>query len=328
VNPPTPLRVGVSYGGAGDVASFARLLARAEAAEGLGLHSVWLPEGHFRRGAMASPLLVLAAIAARTRRIALGTTSLLLPVQHPLRLANEVAALDVLSGGRVLLGLGRGFAPALFDAFGFAPAEKRDRFDEALDAILRAFEGGELSLAGAHFATYDGRSVRPALRPAQRPHPPLFVAAFGRKGLLQAARRGLPYLASPLEPLDVLAENYAIHREHAPGGVVTGPFRVPVMRTVHVAGSDEEAARALATLEDEARGSARLLPPAIARATAGPASSRAIVGTAAAVVDGLARYRERLGMDLLVVRSEIAGVDEAERQASLGRLVHEVLPAL
>ncbi|HVP27829.1 MAG TPA: LLM class flavin-dependent oxidoreductase [Myxococcota bacterium] len=325
-----PLRLGLALGGptGRDAvrAGWARLLERAAFAEELGFHSVWVPEGHFRRGAMASPLVALSAVAARTRRIGLGTTSLLLPIHHPLRVAEEVAALDALSDGRVLLGLGRGFAAPIFQAFRVQSATKRDRFDEALDAIRAAWSGAPLTLDGVHFATRGEHAA--ALRPVQRPHPPLLVAAFGRKGLLQAARHGLPYLASPLEPLDLLAENYAFHRESLAPGVSLAPFAAPVMRTLHVAADAAEARAVLDRLDAEAAATAGALPPALVRAAAGPASARAIVGEASAVADALARYRERLGLDLLVVRSEVSGLDEPAQRRSLEALATRVLPAL
>jgi len=103
---------------------------------------------------------------------------------------------------------------------------------------------------------------------------------------------------------------------------------VPVMRTVHVAASDEEARAVLARLEAEAAANTLMLPPALAKAAAGPAAERAIVGSAAAVTDVLGVYRERLGMDLVVVRSEIAGVDDASQRRSLEALATRVVPAL
>ena len=311
-----PLRIGIALGGATDAAAWTRLLRRAERAEAIGLHGVWVPEMHFRPGSMASPLVALAAIAARTRRIRLGTTSLLLPIHSPLRIAEEVAALDVLSGGRVDLGLGRGFAPAVLDTFGVPAAEKRDRFDAALDAILDAWTGADGAFEGP----------RPALRPLQTPHPPLSVAAFGRKGLLQAARRGLPYLASPLESLEVLAENHATHRAALAPEVDPDSLSVAILRTVFVAGSELRARDARERLEAEAARSPRGLPPAMARALSGGLGERVLVGTAQEVLDLVGRYRERLGMDLLIARSEIPGVADEEAEESIERLAREIAP--
>lgn len=312
-----PLRLGLALGGAADASGWARLLDRAARAEALGLHGVFVPEMHFRPGAMASPLLALAAIAARTTRLRLGTTSLLLPIHPPLRIAEEVAAVDALSGGRVELGVGRGFAPAVLGTFGVAASEKRDRFDEALDAILAAWTEPDVADGGP----------RPALRPVQRPHPPLSVAAFGRKGLLQAARRGLPYLASPLEPLSLLVENHAFHREALPSGIDPDSLPVPILRTVFVARDDARARAARDALEAEGARNARLLPPALARAAAGGVEERALVGTAREVEDLVARYREQLGMDLLIVRTEIAGVPREAEEESLERLAGEIVPS-
>jgi len=314
------LPLGLVLPGADDPQAHQRRLRWLARAEALGLHSVWLPESHFAPGASPSPLLVLAAFAARTRRVRLATTSLLISIHHPLRVADEVSALDALSRGRVWLGLGRGFREPLFRGFGVASRRKRDRFDEAIDAILAAWSGEPLSLVGDFFDT-QGRAVRAALRPVQRPHPPLLVAAFGRKGLAQAAARGLPYLASPLEPLELLAENHAFHRAQLAQPLRDDVARAPVMRTVHVARDDREAARVHAALEAEARRlSAARLPPALARAAEGDLAERVLVGTRGAVADGIARYRERLGMDLLIARSQVPAADEAGQQASLEAL--------
>lgn len=321
---PRALRVGLAVGGADRADDWQRLLASAERAEALGLHSIWLPEGHFRRGAMASPLLVLSACAARTQRLRLGTTSLLLPIHHPLRVAQEVAVLDQVSGGRVLLGLGRGFQRPVFEGFGVDARRKRDRFDAALDTILEAWSARPT----AHVERPEGGGAPAPLRPAQRPHPPLFVAAFGAKGLAQAARRGLPYLASPLESLAALARNHAHHRAHLPPGLDPETLEVPVMRTLHVAGSDAEAESVRAALAKEGERLARALPPALARAAAEDPEERFVVGSPAAVAEQLARYRERIGMDLLILRSEVPGADASQRAASLERLVKDVLPRL
>jgi alkanesulfonate monooxygenase SsuD/methylene tetrahydromethanopterin reductase-like flavin-dependent oxidoreductase (luciferase family) len=314
------LDLGLAVGGADDPAAHANRLRLVDRAEALGLHSVWLPEGHFTPGASASPLVALAAFAARTRRLRLGTTSLLVSIHHPLRVAEEVSVLDAISGGRVWLGLGRGFRAPLFAGFGVEARAKRDRFDEAVDALLRAWSGEPVTLEGRHFDT-GGRAVRAALRPVQRPHPPLLVAAFGRKGLRQAASRGLPYLASPLETLALLRENHAYHREHLARPLADDVAHAPVLRTVFVARDDLEAARVHAALEAEA---SRLppgrLPPALARAAEGEVADRAIVGTRTAVADGIARYREAVGMDLLVARTVVPGADEAAQAASLEAL--------
>jgi len=302
------LSVGVALGGVSTPDEWERVLAWCEHAEAMGMHSVWLPEMHFAEGGATSPLLNLAAIAARTSRLRLATTSLLLPIRAPLQVAEEVACLDRLSNGRVILGLGRGFRAALFSAFGVDPASKRDRFDDALDRILAAWRDAE---PGPPTDTPDASKDGAAgmTRPLQRPHPPLAVAAFGRKGLAQAARRGLPYLASPLEPIDLIEENLEHHRELLPEDVSHRDLVVPIMRTVFVSESPEARARVLERLAGETAGGRRgaKLPASIARSLEAPIGDRVLVGGVAEVRDRLARYRERLGLNLLIVRPQIAG---------------------
>jgi alkanesulfonate monooxygenase SsuD/methylene tetrahydromethanopterin reductase-like flavin-dependent oxidoreductase (luciferase family) len=324
------LALGISLAGATGEREWQQALDWVDWAERQALHSVWLPEMHFTPGGNTSPLLCLSAFASRTRRLRLATTSLLLPIHPPLRIASEVAALDHLSRGRVLLGLGRGFRAPLFAAFGIDPATKRDRFDAALDLILAAWRGESVELAGSRFESMPAEVSETDRRPFQNPHPPLAVAAFGRKGLAQAARRGLPYLASPMEPFELIQENLEYHRERIPEPLAPGRQVVPVMRTVFVSQDDATAARVMAGLEHDTRlpQSSQKLPQAISRAVNAPVEERVVVGNVAAVTDNLARYREALGMNLLVVRPQIAGATPAEREASMELLQGEVLPGL
>ena len=296
------LALGISLGGVSTPREWRRQLEWVERAEELGLHSVWLPEMHFAPGACARPLLALAGFAAHTRRLRLATTSLLLPIHHPLQVAEDVATLEAISGNRVVLGLGRGFRAPLFAGFGIDASTKRDLFDQSLEQILAAWQGRR---------------------------PPMAVAAFGRKGLAQAARHGLPYLASPIESLDLVAENLRFHRENLHPSVDADALVVPIMRTVHVAQDDLEAARVTASLEAESK---RMLlgrvPKALGRAAAAGVEERTLIGTTAQVIDQIGRYRERVGLDLLIARVEVGGASPEEREASLTRLVEEVLPAL
>ena len=277
----------------------------------MGFDSFWLPESHFvSLGSCPTPLLLLAAAAARTSKIALGTTSYLLPIRNPIHAAEEVAVLDRLSNGRVILGLGRGFRPALFDAFEVPLSEKRDRFEATLALMRRAWAGEPI------FENGNDR-VRLEPRPLQEPHPPLWVAAFGPKGLAQAGRLGLPYLASPVEPLDRLVDNYRLHAEALPDTGSNGALPVPIMRTVFVSRDHATLRRVREGLEQQAaemRGSTSAI---IRRRAEGAIDDWAVVGDPEQVKERIARYREELGMTHLVVRGAIAGADSGERLDSL-----------
>jgi alkanesulfonate monooxygenase SsuD/methylene tetrahydromethanopterin reductase-like flavin-dependent oxidoreductase (luciferase family) len=307
------LRLGLALGGPVDARSWNATADLAVWADTNGFDSIWLPEGHLRPGATASPIVALGALAAITRRVRLGTTSLLISIHDPLRMAAEVATLDQLSGGRAILGVGRGFEPAMFKAFGIDPRDKRDRFDEALDAILAAWS------ATGH--REDCAFAAP--RPVQEPHPPIWVAAFGPKGLTQAARRGLPYLASPIESFETLAKNFAEHAAQLPAGVAVDSLPVAVMRTVHVAKDAAAARRVREGAEAEFAAIAARARGAIAARAAGAAADRVIVGEIGEVAERIAQYQEALGMNHLVVRPA-SHTDEDERRASLSRLTQHL----
>lgn len=188
-----------------------QVLAEIVAADASGFDGVWLAEHHFMRGYSHSskPELVLAAAAARTRRLRLGLGIVPLPLHHPVHVAERVAMLDVLSRGRLEVGLGRGFSPAEYAAFGVEMGESRSRVTESL-AILRAsFTGQPLHHSGKHFAV---RDVAITPRPVQRPHPPLWTAAVSPSTFDWAAQEGLGVLVGPFKPWMMVRSDIARFR--------------------------------------------------------------------------------------------------------------------
>ncbi len=178
---------------------FADALDEIALADALGFHAAWLVEHHFMPGYCHSskPELVLAAAAARTRRLRLGLAVIPLPYHHPVHVAERVATLDLLSGGRLEVGIGRGFSPGEYGAFGVRMEDSRSLVAESL-AILRAsFGDGPVRFSGRHFRI-DGLEIVP--HPLQRPHPPLWTAAVSPETFDWAAREGLGLLAGPFKP--------------------------------------------------------------------------------------------------------------------------------
>jgi len=322
--------LGISVGGSSNNSEWKRAREWVVRADRAGLHSVWMPEMHFAPGGNTSPLLCLASLAACTQKIRLATTSLLIPIHNPLRVAEEIASLDQLSRGRAIIGLGRGFRAPLFSAFGINPSTKRERFDVALDLILSAWQGEEISLEGTVFETADTPAAIKIASPYQRPHPPLAVAAFGQKGLAQAARRGLPYLASPIETFDQICENLARHREAIGETPCPGRWITPLMRTVFVSKDPSACARVMDGLAGEGRGgpASAKLPAAVARAVTAPARERVVVGGPEEVTERLTQYKKNCGMNLLIVRPQLPGANESEGRTSFEHLVEDVMPAL
>jgi len=187
-------------------------LEQATRAEALGFESVWPVEHHFHRAVsiLPCPALLLAAIAARTSTLRLGTAIVQLPLAHPLRIAEELATLDVLSGGRVEFGVGRGGNPSHFAGFGVPMSESRDRMVEALDFIRQAWTSERFSFQGRFFQA-DDLALSP--RPIQQPHPPIRVAANSAETAAWAGREGYPvFFASNVNPLPRLRELVPVYR--------------------------------------------------------------------------------------------------------------------
>ena len=292
--------------------TFASISRQAQRAEALGFHSLWLPEMHFDRAApWPSPLLAMAAAAATTQRLRLGTASYLLPVRPALQMAEDVAVLDRMSEGRVILGLGRGFQRSLFAAFEVPAREKRARFAANLELMRRAWAGEPVG--------YEDPERRVPIhlhpRPLQQPHPPLWVAAFGPKAIEQAGRLGLPYLASPAEPLAALERNYALHASYL-AEPASDPT-VPVMRSVFAARSPDLARRVSEALERQARRLGRAGRNRYARLSRGPVEDWALVGDPERIAERIDDCRRRFGLTHLIARVNVPGVDASEVQRSI-----------
>lgn len=274
---------------------------QAALAESWGYQSFWLPENHFNSARpIPDPLMILAAAAVTTEHIQLATTSLLLPVRHPMQIAEQVAVLDQLSNGRVLLGLGRGYQKPLYRAYQVSISKKRDIFAEHLQQIIAAWRGDTI------VTLEDGAEVKLSPLPVQRPHPPLWMAAFGPKALAQTANLGLPYLASPLESLSTLQQNWRNLREINPNM----PGTVPIMRTVYLT-EDKTLAR---QLRDHI---AQVKTPFNT-----DNQNWAIIGDQHEVTDTLAEYKQCLGLSHLIIGGlNLPRLSEQQWQQSLQQLI-------
>jgi len=174
---------------------YAMALERIVIMDQAGYDAVWLAEHHFSSFSVCPSVHMMGVMAAaRTARLRIGTGVSLAPFYNPLRLAEEVALLDVLSGGRVNWGAGRGFERSEFKAFGIAGEESAARFHETVDIVLKAWSNDKLSYQGKYFS-YDGVEVLP--KPLQQPHPPVWMAASSLPAIEWAARKGFSILMDP-----------------------------------------------------------------------------------------------------------------------------------
>jgi len=162
--------------------------------ERLGYDSVWPAEHHFSEyGYCASPQVSLAAVAARTSTIRLGTGVVVLPFHNPVRVAEDFAFIDLMSDGRVDLGIGRGYQPIEFAGFGIDQTKSREIFDEGVQVLHKCWTEDRFSFHGKHYH-YDDLCVRP--KPLQQPHPPIYMACLSPETFAIAGRYGYNVLMS------------------------------------------------------------------------------------------------------------------------------------
>ena len=248
----------------------ARVTAEIEAADRLGYDTAWVAEHHFSNeyGIMPDVFTYLGYLAAKTSRIRLGTAVVTVPLYDPIRVVENMAFVDILSGGRVVLGLGSGYRPYEFEGFGRDFDARRDVQEEAIDLILALLHKRKVAHKGAHFRSTieDSYEIFPVSR--QRPHPPLFMAAGTERSMAYAARHGFGLMLSTLPSFDTLAGQIAFYRRHcpeAPAPLNANPAhgKVDIARWVYVAETDAAAKR------DSADGIVRHLSHFLGSATAG-----------------------------------------------------------
>lgn len=279
------------------------VVSLAVAADRAGLRTLWVAEHHFHPGgANPAPAVLLAACGARTKRLRLGVMVSVLPFHRPIELAEELAELDRLTGGRLDLGVGSGYIPLEFEGFGIDPATKRERFDAAYSLLFSALAGKEVRVDGA------ATTVRLNVRPVQTPHPPVWIAVQRREAVPHVARRGaslalIPYatMTRPDEIGDIVREYRA---NLAPG--VEG--RVTIALHAYAGPSLRRARRSLQRYLDSRRATQSAFylakvhdDPRSARAEAIEEAGFALLGSGPEVADRLREF-ERLGVD------EVAGI--------------------
>jgi alkanesulfonate monooxygenase SsuD/methylene tetrahydromethanopterin reductase-like flavin-dependent oxidoreductase (luciferase family) len=232
---------------------YARGVEMAQTAEALGFRNVWLAEHHFSTyGYLSRPAQLATYIAARTTRLRVGTAVIVVPLHHPLIVAEEIASLDLLASGRVDIGLGRGYQRYEFERLGLELENGRVRWEEAVDVILKALEGRPFSYDGKFFKIPE-TTIFP--QPLQRPHPPMWITAQSPESVEAAVRRGFNVLTGGFGiPIERMAEFRRLLDRHVAEIKPARPLEVGVQRAVYVT-TDQAEARAAA---EEARWNMRV----------------------------------------------------------------------
>lgn len=325
-------------------------LAQIVEADRLGFDLAWLAEMHFVRefSVLPSPLVVMAAAAAQTSRIRLGTGVALIPLVQPIRAAEDAATLDIISGGRLEYGVGRGAIAEHFDGFGVPIRERAERFDEALAIILQAWSDEPVNFHGRFF---DYEQVQVVPKPIQRPHPPLRLAANSDESFARAGAEGWRVFASPItafaEDLERRFEAYWRTRSEREGA--RPPARdAGLLLPVHVAETGAQArAEAEASLMSYMQvvsdtglrgiasrgGSLNDLPPLLERNRSASyeevLDTMCAIGSAAEVSAALQSLRERYGVGHFLTWCNAGGMIPHEQVTRSMRLfMEQVAPVL
>jgi len=307
-------------------------------AESLGFDSVWLGEHHFCDYVLAAPPVVLAAIAARTSRVRLGTAVTLLANLDPVRVAEDYATLDAISDGRVELVAGRGILVDTYEAFGQKTDESRDRFRENVALLRRLWSETNVTWSGRFRAPLDAVTIEP--RPVQQPHPPIWIGGGSSLHSVDlAAELGLPLmLPSVLAPalhFAPLVERY--RQRFAAAGHDPAAARVGCCHHVHLRRSSQEAREAWRPYYLNYLGfvdrtwARRELVHVQAKVDLDYErliGSVAICGSPAEVVDRIGAAREALGLDVHLSMFDLGGLPPAEVARAMELYAADVVPQL
>lgn len=304
-------------------------------AEALGFEQVWLTEHHFNAFSVSASLFpLLAHLAARTKRIQLGAGAVLLPFHDPVRVAEDTATVDALSGGRLLLGLGKGGPfPDQFRHFQVPHDESRTRLHEAIELLEKVFTGTEVNHASPHYR-YDGLSVYP--RPIRTPMP-IWLASMADESLALAARRGYGLMgpsAAPVTRVRTLLDNFHALSPQAGPAFVLARY---LLCAEDAARAREEALPFIRDFGKNMRAAIHNTPASAPIRPFGESAEaydetrlldNAIVGDPAACIDQCHALRDKLGPYSVTLLLKPASYNPVVNRRSLTLFAERVRPAL
>ncbi len=327
--------------------AFDRSFEQIDAAERWGLDAMWLAELHAAptRSVLAAPLTIASAIAARTKRIKIGTAVQVLPLCHPMRLAEEVATVDQISHGRLIFGVGRSGFPRTYEAYGVPYAESQERFAETLDIIKQAWAEPNLTYKGKYFQFND----IPVMPKPYRPEgPEIRIAINSPDSFPAAGTQGLPIFGAVRQgTLSELGPNLRAYREAFRAAGHPGRAKVFLRLPLYIAETREQArAEPEESIMHFYRWLGEQLEASATRAGARAIEQRAergqrlqnitydealrdkvVVGTPDQVIDRLCELNEELGLDGILAEMNCGSLIPHERvMTSLRLLCEKVMP--
>jgi luciferase family oxidoreductase group 1 len=312
---------------------YSRAVDIAQAAETLGFRNVWLAEHHFSTyGYLSRPAQLATYLAAKTTRLRVGTAVIVVPLHHPLVVAEEIATLDQLAGGRVDIGLGRGYQHYEFERLGLELDSARARWEEAVDIILKALTGEPFIYQGKLFDIPE-TTIFP--QPLQKPHPPIWVTAQSPESVDATVRRGFNLLTGGFGvPLERMGE---FRRQFDRLVTEVKPPRVPqvgVQRAVYVTDSVADARwnmRVTLSLRNHYervdRGRAVPVPSPKEPDTDDLLDRFLVIGTPDTVIRQIRRVQETVGISHFNCSFWFGDIEHPRIMRSMELFAREVLPA-
>ena len=307
------------------------------AADELGFGIAWFTEHHFSRfgGMLPNPQLLMAALSQRTRHIRFGTAVTMLPFYNPLRVVEDATVLDILTGGRIDIGIGRGMDAQYHPVFGVDIATSQERYDESLAMVQAAFRNERFSWNGTFYQCPEPIELFP--KPVQRPHPPIWVPNSKNPAHSRAiGRAGVNLMTLPWAPETFAATRVIIDEYRAgmkEGGHAPDQFQIMGYMTAYCGETPERARAEAEPYWDLARRLTDELRPEGAPPPRNPltydvacATSRGIVGDPELCRQHVARVRDEVGVDRLALRFDYGGMPQAQVLASMRLFMTEVAP--
>jgi alkanesulfonate monooxygenase SsuD/methylene tetrahydromethanopterin reductase-like flavin-dependent oxidoreductase (luciferase family) len=288
-------------------------------AEALGFHSTFVVEHHFTGfGQISAILNLLTWIGARTKSLRLGTAVLVLPWHNPVLLAEQAATLDLLSGGRLDFGIGKGYRYNEFAGFCVPMEEAEERFDEALEVILKAWIADEPWSHRGKYWQFEGVVVEPPT--AQKPHPPIWMGAGSPGSIKKVAAHGYNLLLGQFASLAQIAEQIAIFKsEVEAAGRTFDPMSVGITRSLYVTTTAAEYEKAIENRMAARRRTQRLARRPNFDDTREAAEAGTLYGTPDEIYTKLQALRD--------VGAEYVLLNSAGGSTSLRRFAREIMPA-
>lgn len=311
---------------------YQELLEEIELAEELGFACVWFTEHHFMAygGMVPNPATMLMAAAARTSRIRLGCSVSVLPLRHPIQVAEDYAMVDALSGGRLEFGVGVGNTPREYSIFGVHLEEGRARFDEAFEIILQAWSSDTFSYEGK-FWRLENVTLYP--RPVQQPHPPIWVAGMSEASLGRAGRLGynIMTVAHPRPPETLRPGVAAWRRNLQEIGRDPAQHHCLIHLRAWVGDDDAQARRvgqeAIASYDELSRRNRRDPYPDEFDFEGKLATGRNVYGDPDRCIELMRRTQANFDFDIFGMQFTFGGIPHAEVMKAMRLFAREVMPA-